>query len=69
MADFANGGVFPGPKILHFRELTVYALVNRDFLRFEVNLLGKVLSDIHSLFGKRSYVPLILNAHLGYRLS
>ena len=23
MADFANGGVFSGPKIRHFRELTV----------------------------------------------
>ena len=27
MADFANGGVSPGPKIRHFRELTVLVIV------------------------------------------
>ena len=27
MADFTNGGIFLGPKIRHFRELTVLQLV------------------------------------------
>ena len=34
MADFTNGGVFSGPKIRHFRELTVFSIHFSKYVGF-----------------------------------
>ena len=39
MADFTNGGVLPGPKIRHFRGLTVQVYT---YSRFRVTVIGKI---------------------------
>ena len=40
MADFTNGGVFSGPKIRHFRELTVlYTLCSILYPLYSMSIL------------------------------
>ena len=53
MADFANGGVFPGPKIRHFRGFTVYCQKNEEncsFATFIFDPLSKTQCGISKVF-------------------
>ena len=51
MADFANGGVFPGPKIRHFRGLTVFDIyIQREKNSEEEKLSIRIKRDEAAYF-------------------